>query len=101
MNESERVLDLYIKQQQDKINELAQQVLLLSTKNEYLNEKLQQTELELKRLIHINKKESNAIENFKYSPEIQNRKEPAYKVNKDVKERKKQHNFKHEKQIIR
>ena len=101
MNESERVLDLYIKQQQDKINELAQQVLLLSTKNEYLKERLEQTELELKRINNINKKEANSVENFKYVPEVQNRKEQTYKVEKNVKERKKQHNFKHERQTIR
>jgi multidrug resistance efflux pump len=101
MNESERVLDLYIKQQQDKINELAQQVLLLSTKNEYLKERLEQTELELKRINNINKKEANSVENFKYVPEVQNRKEQTYEASKNVKEHKKQHNFKHEKQTIR
>jgi hypothetical protein len=101
MNESERVLDLYIKQQQDKINELAQQVLLLSTKNEYLKERLEQTELELKQINNINKKEANSVKNFKYVPEVQNRKEQTYEASKNVKERKKQHNFKHEKLTIR
>ena len=66
MDESEKVLELYIKQQQDKINELAQQVLLLSTKNEYLEQKLQKTESELKQYIDINKKEHNSVEKFKH-----------------------------------
>ena len=105
MNESERVLDLYIKQQQERMNELSQQVLLLSTKNEYLNEKLQQTELELKQLKDINRKETNAVEKFKYTPEVQNRKERTYEARKEVKTevktRKKQHNFKHEQQTVR
>jgi len=101
MNESKRVLDIYIKQQQDKINELSQQVLLLSTNNEYLKERLEQTELELKRINNINKKEVNSVENFKYVPEVQNRKEQTYKASKTVKEHNKQHNFKHEKLTIR
>jgi multidrug resistance efflux pump len=101
MNESERVLDIYVKQQQEKINELAQQVLLLSTKNQYLKERLEQTELELKRINNINKKEANSVESFKYVPEVQNRKDQTYKASKNVKEHKKQHNFKHEKLTIR
>jgi len=101
VNESERVLDIYVKQQQEKINELAQQVLLLSTKNQYLRERLEQTESELKQINDINKKETNAVEKFKYVPEVQNRKDRTYKASKNVKERKKQHNFKHEKLTIR
>ena len=38
MNENERVLELYINEQHEKINDLSKQVLLLTTKNKYLTE---------------------------------------------------------------
>ena len=66
MNESEVVLDLFIKQQQEKINELSQQLLLLSTKNKYLSQKLEETEASLKKYIDINKKETNTVTGFKH-----------------------------------
>jgi len=66
MNESEKVLDLFIKQQQEKINELSQQILLLTTKNKYLSQKLEETEASLKKFVDINKKETNTVTGFKH-----------------------------------
>ena len=66
MDESEKVLELYIKQQQDKINELAQQVLLLSTKNEYLQKLLEKNNKELQVFKDINSKNKNSVNGFKH-----------------------------------
>ena len=40
MNENEKVLETYIKQQQDMLNEYSQQNLMLNTRIKYLEEKL-------------------------------------------------------------
>lgn len=66
MDESEKVLELYIKQQQDKINELAQQVLLLSTKNQYLENLLEKNNKELQIFRDINSKNKNTVNGFKH-----------------------------------
>ena len=67
MDESEKVLELYIKQQQDKINELAQQVLLLSTKNQYLENLLEKNNKELQIFRDINSKNKNTVTGFKHT----------------------------------
>ena len=67
MNENERVLELYINEQHEKINDLSRQVLLLTTKNKYLSEKLDNLEKGLKTVENINKKKENSVSGFNHS----------------------------------
>lgn len=67
MNENERILELYINEQHEKIDDLSKQVLLLTTKNKYLTEKLDTLEKGLKTVENINKKKANAIPGFNHS----------------------------------
>lgn len=64
MNESERVLNLYIKEQQEKINELTQQILMLSTRNKYLEEELNNVKSKLETHESINRKKRNEVNGF-------------------------------------
>ena len=67
MSENERVLELYINEQHEKINDLSKQVLLLTTKNKYLTEKLDNLEKGLKSIENINKKNTNSVSGFNHS----------------------------------
>ena len=67
MNENERVLELYINEQQEKINDLSKQVLLLTTRNKYLTEKLENVESGLKTIENINKKKTISVSGFNHS----------------------------------
>jgi len=67
MSENERVLELYINEQHEKINDLSKQVLLLTTKNKYLTEKLDNLEKGLKNIENINKKNTNSVSGFHHS----------------------------------
>jgi len=67
MNENERILELYINEQHEKINDLSRQVLLLTTKNKYLTEKLENVESGLKTIENINKKKTNSVSGFNHS----------------------------------
>tara|TARA_R110002126_G_scaffold264523_2_gene407660 strand:- start:710 stop:934 length:225 start_codon:yes stop_codon:yes gene_type:complete len=67
MKENERVLELYINEQQEKINDLSKQVLLLTTRNKYLIEKLENLESGLKTIENINKKKTNSVSGFNHS----------------------------------
>jgi len=40
VNENDKILEIYISQQQEKINELSQQLLMATTRNKYLEEQL-------------------------------------------------------------
>ena len=64
MNESEQVLNLYIKEQQEKINELTQQVLMMSTRNKYLEEQLNKVKEKLETYESINRKKRNEVKGF-------------------------------------
>ena len=64
MNESEQVLNLYIKEQQEKINELTQQVLMMSTRNKYLEEQLNKVNEKLENYESINRKIRNEVKGF-------------------------------------
>lgn len=70
MNENERILELYINEQHEKINDLSRQVLLLTTKNKYLTEKLENVESGLKTIENINKKKTNSVSGFNHSIKI-------------------------------
>lgn len=70
MNESEKVLELYISQQQEKINELSQQILMLTTRNKYLEQQLSETSKKLKVFEEINKKKLNKVEGFKHVKQV-------------------------------
>tara|TARA_R110002126_G_scaffold216019_2_gene362116 strand:+ start:932 stop:1153 length:222 start_codon:yes stop_codon:yes gene_type:complete len=67
MNENERILELYINEQHEKINDLSRQVLLLTTKNKYLTEKLENVESGLKTIENINRKKTNSVSGFNHS----------------------------------
>jgi|TARA_R110002153_G_scaffold137103_1_gene287147 hypothetical protein len=67
MNENERILELYINEQHEKINDLSRQVLLLATKNKFLTEKLENVESGLKTIENINKKKTNSVSGFNHS----------------------------------
>ena len=64
MNENERVLNLYIKEQQEKINELTQQILMLSTRNKYLEEELNNVKSKLETHESINRKKRRFSPSF-------------------------------------
>ena len=64
MNENEQVLNLYIKEQQEKINELTQQVLMMSTRNKYLEEQLNKVKDKLETYESINRKKRNEVKGF-------------------------------------
>ena len=66
MNENERILELYINEQHEKINDLSRQVLLLATKNKFLTEKLENVESGLKTIENINKKKTNSVSGFNH-----------------------------------
>jgi hypothetical protein len=67
MNENERILELDIIEQHEKITDLYRQVLLLATKNKFLTEKLENVESGLKTIENINKKKTNSVSGFNHS----------------------------------
>jgi len=58
VNENEKILEIYIQQQQEKINELTQQLLMVSTRNKYLEEQLNSVSAKLETYDTINRKKS-------------------------------------------
>lgn len=70
MNEQEQVLEIYIKQQQEKINELSQQIMILSTRNKFLEEKMNKDAERLEYLESINKKKMNTQTGFSHKKKI-------------------------------
>lgn len=68
MSEHEEVLEIYLKEQQTKINELSQQIMVLSTRNSYLEKKLEETQKKLNEYEIINRKKLNTVQGFKHSP---------------------------------
>lgn len=70
MNEQEQVLELYIKEQQNKINELSQQIMMLTTRNRYLEEKMKEDADRLEYLENINRKKMNKQSGFIHKKKI-------------------------------
>lgn len=70
MNEQEKVLELYIKEQQNKINELSQQIMMLTTRNKFLEEKMNQDADRLEYLENINRKKMNKQQGFSHKKTI-------------------------------
>ena len=70
MNEQEQVLELYIKEQQNKINELSQQIMMLTTRNRFLEEKMKKDADRLEYLESINKKKMNKQTGFIHKKKI-------------------------------
>jgi len=73
MSENEKIIEMYIKQQQEKINELSHQLLMSTTKNKLLEENLKIMELSNRQLQdkityyeNINKKKMNSVTGFKH-----------------------------------
>ena len=64
MNEHEKVLELYIKEQQNKINELSQQIVMLTTRNKFLEEKIEKDAARLESLENLNRKRVNKQTGF-------------------------------------
>ena len=70
MNEQEQVLELYIKEQQNKINELSQQIMMLTTRNRFLEEKMKKDADRLEYLESINRKKMNKQNGFSHKKKI-------------------------------
>jgi phage shock protein A len=70
MNEQEQVLELYIKEQQNKINELSQQIMMLTTRNKFLEEKMKEDADRLEYLENINRKKMNKQSGFIHKKKI-------------------------------
>lgn len=77
MSENEKIIEMYIKQQQEKINELSHQLLMSTTKNKLLEENLKILELSNRQLQekityyeNINKKKMNSVTGFKHNKTI-------------------------------
>lgn len=70
MNEQEQVLELYIQEQQNKINELSQQIMMLTTRNRFLEEKLKKDAERLEHLESINRKKMNKQNGFVHIKKI-------------------------------
>ena len=70
MNELEKVLELYIKEQQNKINELSQQIMMLTTRNKFLEEKMKQDADRLEYLESINRKKMNKQQGFSHKKTV-------------------------------
>lgn len=64
MNENDKILEIYISQQQEKINELSQQLLMATTRNKYLEEQLEMSTERLKVYDNINRKKVNEVHGF-------------------------------------
>lgn len=64
MNENDKILEIYISQQQEKINELSQQLLMATTRNKYLEEQLEMSTERLKVYDNINRKKVNEVQGF-------------------------------------
>jgi len=64
VNENEKILEIYIQQQQEKINELTQQLLMASTRNKYLEEQLNSVSAKLETYDTINRKKANEVKGF-------------------------------------
>lgn len=64
MNENDKILEIYISQQQEKINELSQQLLMATTRNKYLEEQLGMSTERLKVYDNINRKKVNEVKGF-------------------------------------
>lgn len=71
MNEQEQVLELYIQEQQNKINELSQQIMILTTRNKFLEEKMKKDADRLEYLENINKKKMNKQTGFSHKKKVQ------------------------------
>ena len=70
INEQEKVLELYIQEQQNKINELSQQIMMLTTRNRFLEEKLKKDAERLEHLESINRKKMNKQNGFSHQKKI-------------------------------
>ena len=70
MNEQEKVLNLYIEEQQNKINELSQQIMMLTTRNKFLEEKMKQDADRLEYLESINRKKMNKQQGFSHKKTV-------------------------------
>jgi len=64
VNENDKILEIYISQQQEKINELSQQLLMATTRNKYLEEQLEMSTERLKVYDNINRKKVNEVHGF-------------------------------------
>tara|TARA_R110000772_G_scaffold48036_2_gene109547 strand:- start:8549 stop:8773 length:225 start_codon:yes stop_codon:yes gene_type:complete len=64
VNENDKILEIYISQQQEKINELSQQLLMATTRNKYLEEQLGMSTERLKVYDNINRKKVNEVKGF-------------------------------------
>jgi len=64
VNENDKILEIYISQQQEKINELSQQLLMATTRNKYLEEQLEMSTERLKVYDNINRKKVNEVQGF-------------------------------------
>lgn len=71
MNEQEKVLELYIQEQQNKINELSQQIMILTTRNKFLEEKMKKDADRLEYLENINRKKMNTQVGFSHKKKIE------------------------------
>lgn len=71
MNEQEKVLELYIQEQQNKINELSQQIMILTTRNKFLEEKMKKDADRLEYLENINRKKMNKQVGFSHKKKIE------------------------------
>jgi hypothetical protein len=77
MSEHEQVLELYLKEQQDKINELSQQIMILNTRNKLLEQQLKEAEsisAEKSKKIEeyeiINNKKKNQVKGFSHKQTV-------------------------------
>lgn len=68
-SEHEKILEMFLKEQQERINELTQQVMMLTTRNKYLDEQNAMLQKKVERFEVINIKKKNSISNFIHKPQ--------------------------------
>ena len=62
MSDEEKVLELFLQEQKDKISELSQQVMILTTRNKLLEQELKEKTEKLEEYELINTKKKNQTE---------------------------------------
>jgi hypothetical protein len=70
MSDEERVLELFLQEQKDKISELSQQVMILTTRNKMLEEELKEKTCKLEEYELINTKKKNQVTGFSHKTKV-------------------------------
>jgi len=70
MSNEEKVLELFLQEQKNKISELSQQIMILTTRNKMLEQELKEKTDKLEEYELINIKKKNQVHGFSHKTKI-------------------------------